>query len=110
MLVISSVGLILAWALAKFLGEYDVLLVLAGVLAVALSFAISYSMDIDTFLPDDGHTFFDVVTFGARPFDVFGQGTILAGLTLWCGGIIAAAIALKRSWKKHAPSGGGDGR
>jgi len=96
LLIPSVLAPLFIWRLAVLLGPYDLLVIIPGGLAVALSFGLSYSMDIQSFLPDDGHTFFDVFTFGSRPFYFLGQFRIFSFLLIWAAAMVWGGIALKR--------------
>jgi hypothetical protein len=87
-----------SWRLAVYLGAADLLALLPGVTTLALAFGVSYSQDIYSFLPDDGHTFFNIVTWGAPPLDFTRQLWIFGGMAAWCFTLTAGGITWKR-WR-----------
>ena len=94
---------ILAWipatlciaGLCVVLGAYDLLAIVTCIIPALLYFAFNYRAAISIFLPNDGHTFYDVLgTF--PPFDYKDQALFLSKLLLWALSAAAAGIALKR--------------
>ena len=112
--IVTLIEIFVAWRVAILLDRFDPLLLVAVALISALAFGASYSTDVRTFLPDNGHTFFDVGTWGARPFDFWGQFEIFAFILAWAIFTIGAGIALKRlAWNSSAvaaPSPGDSGK
>lgn len=104
----EPVSMVMAWipvmllvaGLAAILGAYDLLVIVTCVVLALLYFGANYAMAISIFLPDDGHTMYDVC--GAfPPFDYADQLWLLLRALAWALAAAAAGIALKR-WIMHA--------
>jgi len=63
--------------LAAVYGEYDLLVIVTCAIPALIFFAINYAMSISAFLPDDGHTFHDIIGV-YPPFDFVDQPCIWA--------------------------------
>lgn len=96
-----AVPTLFMWRLAVLLGRHDILVLVPVAISVALGFSLDYSQDVWSFLPDDGHTLFDVCTFGARPFDVLGQASILGFMLFLVLSTASVGIALKRTFENR---------
>jgi hypothetical protein len=99
LLIVSILAVLFIWRLTVLLGPADPLAILPGSLAVAFSFGVSYSMDVHSFLPEDG--FMDILTFGARPFDFWGQSRIFLCLFVWALFTTWGGFGLKK-WSEPA--------
>ena len=99
----EPVSYVMAWipitllvaGLAAILGAYDLLVIVTCIVPALLYFGSSYAMDVSTFLPDNGHTMYDIL--GAiPPFDYADQLWFLFRLLAWALATAAVGIALKR--------------
>jgi hypothetical protein len=100
------VSVLLICGVALILGRYDQLVILAGACSVALSFGIRYAMSVSVFLPDDGHTMFNVLMDGAHPFALWAQARLFAIFFIWAATVVGTGLALKR-WMRLSPAGPG---
>ena len=100
----EPVSYVMAWipvtlliaGLAAVYGEYDLLVIVTCAIPALIFFAGNYAMSISAFLPDDGHTFHDIIGV-YPPFDFADQSLYLGKLLLWAMSAAVAAIALKRA-------------
>ena len=90
---------LLVAALAAILGSYDLLVIVTCVVPAMLYFAANYAASISSYLPDNGHTLYDIVG-GIPPFDYPDQLSSLFHALGWALSAAAAGIALKR-WLLH---------
>jgi hypothetical protein len=82
--------------LAAVYSEYDALVIVTCAIPALMFFAGTYAMSLSAFLPDDGHTFHDIIGV-YPPFDFSDQSLYLCKLLLWAMSAAVAAIALKRA-------------
>jgi len=99
----TCLGIVLARWLAKRLGAYDIFAILAGVLALALSFGFDYASSIRSWLTSTGEVHGTILGPGPPPEAI--GGWIFRGLSLavWIGLMIGVGIAWKRSREREAP-------
>ena len=97
------VGLIPSWilttllvtGLAAFFGTYDLLVVTTCVIPALLYFGFSYAADVTSYLPDNGHTMYDIAG-GIPPFDFAHQSVFLLEALAWALSTAGGALLLKR--------------
>lgn len=99
----TCLGIVLARGLAKRLGPHDLFTLLAGVLALALSFGFDYASSIRAWLTSRGELHGTVLGPGPPPEDIGGWIVRAASLAVWIGLMIAGGIAWKRAREAQAP-------
>lgn len=92
------VFLLLAFGLASIMGTYDLLVVVTCMIPGLLYFAGNYAINVSMYLPDDGHTFHNVMG-GVPPFYFWGHFWILCCSLAWGFATACAALVLKRWWR-----------
>jgi hypothetical protein len=99
----TCLGIMLVRILAKRLGPYDLFAILAGILALALSFAVDFASSIRSWLTSRGGIHGTLLGPGPPPEDI--GGWILRGISLafWIGLMVAVGIAWKRRREAEAP-------
>ena len=99
----TFLGIMLARGLAKRLGPYDLFSLLAGVLALALSFGFDYASSIRSWLSSHGEIHGTILGPGPPPEDIGGWVTRSASLAIWIGLMLGCGIAWKRAREAKAP-------
>ena len=97
------VGLIPSWiltsllvtSLAAFFGTYDLLVVTTCAIPALLFFGFSYAANVTSYLPDNGHTMYDIAG-GIPPFDFAHQSVFLLEALAWALSTAGVALLLKR--------------
>ena len=100
----TGLGIVLVLGLAKRLGPYDLFTLLAGVLALALSFGLQFATSIRSWLTSRGEIHGTLLGSGPPPEDIGGWIFRALSLAVWIGLMIVVGIAWKRSRDSHALS------
>ncbi len=99
----TFLGIVLARGLAKRLGPYDLFSLLAGVLALALSFGFDYASSVRSWLTSHGEIHGTILGPGPPPEDIGGWITRAASLAIWIGLMLGCGIAWKRARERKTP-------
>jgi hypothetical protein len=91
----TILGIFLLRWLADRLGTYDAFTILAGVIALALSFGLAYISNLDTWLTSRGEIHGIIIGGGPLPEDIGGQMLVIGSLAAW----IALMVATALKWK-----------
>jgi len=100
----TLLGVVLARGLAKRLGAYDLFAILAGVLALALSFGLDYASSMRSWLTNRGEIHGTILGPGPPPEDIGGWIFRALSLAVWIGLMLAVSIAWKRVRQAQAPA------
>jgi len=94
--IVWVLATLLTCGLAAILGPYDLLVIATCVVPALLYFGANYAMNVYMYLPDNGHTMYDIAG-GVPPFYFWGHFLILSTALVWSLATAGAGIALKRS-------------
>jgi hypothetical protein len=99
----TYLGIVLARALAKRLGPYDLFVLLAGVMALALSFGFQFASSSRYWLTSRGELHGTILGAGPPPEDIGGWIFRAIDSAVWIGLMIWGGIAWKRAREKETP-------
>jgi hypothetical protein len=92
----TFLGILLLRWLAVRIGHYDGFTILAGVIALALSFGLAYVSSLDKWLTSRGEIHGTMIGGGPAPEDLGGQALVLGSLAAWIAFLVWAALKGKR--------------
>ena len=94
--VVTMLEIFIAWKMAALLGVFDALLIVPFALTVALGFGMSYSTDVHTFPLNKNHGLYSIGTWGAHPFNFWGQLEIFTLIFAWTLIVLGLGTILNR--------------